>query len=78
MATKIIIYTKNNCKNCEEVKWALGAAEVEYETRNIEEKEEYRKEFDTYGYSAVPVTVFPNGKPLVGFERKEFEDELGF
>lgn len=78
MATKIIVYTKNNCKNCEEVKWALGAAGVEYETRNIEEKEKYRKEFDTYGYSAAPVTVFPNGKPLVGFVRKEFEDELGF
>ncbi|MBE7128117.1 glutaredoxin family protein [Bacillus mycoides] len=78
MANKIIVYTKHNCKNCEEVKWALNAAEVEIETRNIEEKEKYRKEFDTYGYSAAPVTVFPNGRVLVGFERKEFEEELGF
>ncbi|MED1436927.1 MULTISPECIES: glutaredoxin family protein [Bacillus] len=78
MATKIIVYTKHNCPNCMHVKFGLEAAEVEYEARNIEEKEEYRKEFDTYGYSAAPVTVFPNGRVLAGFERKEFEDELGF
>ncbi|PEI73455.1 NrdH-redoxin [Bacillus wiedmannii] len=77
MATKIIVYTKNNCKNCEEVKWALNAAEVEFETRNIEEKSEYKNEFDKYGYSAAPVTVFPNGKALVGFEFGEFAAVLG-
>ncbi|MGE1044069.1 glutaredoxin family protein [Bacillus wiedmannii] len=78
MATKIIVYTKNSCPNCMHVKFGLKAAQVEFEERNIEEKEEYRKEFDTYGYSAAPVTVFPSGNVLAGFERKEFEDELGF
>ncbi|MFJ1122235.1 glutaredoxin family protein [Bacillus thuringiensis] len=75
---KVIIYTKNNCGKCMEAKFGLKAAQVEFEERNIEAKEEYRKEFDAYGYSAAPVTVFPSGNVLAGFERKEFEDELGF
>lgn len=77
MATKIIVYTKNLCPNCNQVKWALNAAGVAFETRNIEEKADYKKEFDKYGYSAAPVTVFPNGKALVGFEFGEFAAELG-
>ncbi|EEM58686.1 hypothetical protein bthur0007_34890 [Bacillus thuringiensis serovar monterrey BGSC 4AJ1] len=60
------------------VKFGLEAAKMEFEERNIEEKEEYRKEFDAYGYTAAPVTVFPSGNVLAGFERKEFEGELGF
>ncbi|HGO9410881.1 TPA: glutaredoxin family protein [Bacillus cereus] len=77
MVTKIIVYTKNNCKNCEEVKWALNAAEVEYETRNIEENKEYAQWLADKNYMSVPVTVFPSGKELVGFEFGEFAAELG-
>ncbi|WP_242227187.1 MULTISPECIES: glutaredoxin domain-containing protein [unclassified Bacillus cereus group] len=39
MANKIIVYTKNNCPNCMHVKFGLEAAELEFEDRNIEEKE---------------------------------------
>ncbi|QEL88460.1 glutaredoxin family protein [Bacillus mycoides] len=77
MATKIIVYTKNNCPNCMHVKFGLEATGLNFEVRNIEENEEFRKEFDTYGYSAAPVTVFPNGKVLAGFEFGEFATELG-
>lgn len=79
MTNKIIVYTKNNCPNCNQLKWALDAAPIdtEYETRNIDESAEHRKEFDQYGYSSAPVTVFPNGTVLVGFEFSEFARELG-
>ncbi|MCI0767374.1 glutaredoxin family protein [Bacillus sp. TL12] len=77
MANKIIVYTKHNCPNCMHVKFGLEAAGVEFETKNIEEKVEYKTEFDKYGYSAAPVTVFPSGKVLVGFEFGEFATELG-
>lgn len=77
MANKIIVYTKDNCPNCMHVKFGLEASGAEFETRNIEENAEYKKEFDKYGYSAAPVTVFPNGKVLVGFEFGEFAKELG-
>lgn len=74
---KVIVYTKNSCPNCDQVKWALGAAQVEYETRNIEENEEYAQWLADKNYMSVPVTVFPNGKELVGFEFGEFAAELG-
>lgn len=74
---KIIIYTKDNCPNCNQVKWALNAAGIDFEARNIEEIEEYRKEFDQYGYMAAPVTVFPSGTVLAGFDMGEFAQELG-
>lgn len=35
--TNVSIYTKNACPNCEQVKWALNDAGVNYETRNIDE-----------------------------------------
>ncbi|PED73025.1 NrdH-redoxin [Bacillus pseudomycoides] len=77
MATKIIIYTKNNCKNCEQVKWALNAAGLDYETRNIDENQEHAEWMASKGYMSAPVTVFTNGKELVGFEFGEFATELG-
>lgn len=77
MENKIIVYTKNACPNCTQVKFGLEATGLNFEVRNIDENEEYRKEFDAYGYNAAPVTVFPNGKVLVGFEFGEFATELG-
>lgn len=74
---KVIVYTKNSCPNCDQVKWALNAAEVEYETRNIEENKEYVEWLADKNYMSVPVTVFPSGKELVGFEFGEFAAELG-
>ncbi|PFI75677.1 glutaredoxin family protein [Bacillus cereus] len=77
METKIVVYMKNNCKNCEEVKWVLNAAEVESEIRNIEENKKYVEWLADKNYMSVPVTVFPGGKELVGFEFGEFAKELG-
>ncbi|WP_369355689.1 glutaredoxin family protein [Lysinibacillus capsici] len=77
MVNKIVVYTKNACANCDQVKFALGAAGVEYETRNIEENEEYAQWLADKNYMSVPVTVFPSGKELVGFEFGKFARELG-
>lgn len=75
--TNVIIYTKNACKNCEEVKWALNAANVTYETRNIDEDPTHAAWMADKGYMSAPVTVFPSGKELVGFDMGEFANELG-
>lgn len=77
MATKIIVYTKDNCPKCNQVKWALNAAGAEYEVRNIDADYEYSLEHKSYGYDSVPLTVFPSGKELVGFDFGKFEAELG-
>ncbi|MFC5775141.1 glutaredoxin family protein [Ectobacillus antri] len=73
----IIVYTKTQCPECSKVKFGLSAAGVAYETRNIEESDQYKQEHAQYGYSAVPVTVFPSGKVLVGFDHGDFSMELG-
>lgn len=73
----IIVYSKHKCSGCAQVKFALGAAGVAFEERNIEESDVYRAEFDAYGYTSAPVTVFPSGKVVAGFEFGEFARELG-
>ncbi|MED1088320.1 glutaredoxin family protein [Bacillus mycoides] len=75
--TNVIIYTKNACPNCEQVKWALNAANVLYETRNIDEDPSHVAWMADRGYMSAPVTVFPSGKELVGFDMGEFATELG-
>ncbi|MGX5475964.1 glutaredoxin family protein [Bacillus toyonensis] len=76
MANKIIVYTKNNCGDCERLKWSLGDMKVDF--RNIDEDPKYRKEFDEYGYLSAPLTIFPSGKVLSGFDMGEFAAELGY
>lgn len=73
----IIVYTKNHCPNCLHVKFALDSAEVTYETRNIDEDPSHAAWMTDKGYMGAPVTVFPSGKELVGFDMGEFASELG-
>lgn len=73
----IIVYTKNACPNCEQVKWALNTANVLYETRNIDEDPAHAAWMADKGYMSTPVTIFPSGKELVGFDMGEFAAELG-
>lgn len=73
----VIIYTKNACPNCDQVKWALNAANVPYEIRNIDEDPSHATWMADKGYMRAPVTVFPSGKELVGFDMGEFATELG-
>ncbi len=82
--SKVIVYSKPNCPNCEHVKWGLSAQEVPYEVREIEvtdkteavDAERNLREFISYGYMAAPVTVFPNGKVMDGFHHGKFVDRM--
>ncbi|PEE66079.1 NrdH-redoxin [Bacillus thuringiensis] len=73
----IIVYTKNACPNCEQVKWTLNTVNVLYETRNIDEDPAHAAWMADKGYMSTPVTIFPSGKELVGFDMGEFAAELG-
>ncbi|MBG9520238.1 glutaredoxin [Bacillus thuringiensis] len=75
--TNVIIYTKNACPTCKQVLWSLNAANVTYETRNIDEDPSHAAWMADKGYMSAPVTVFPSGKELVGFDMGEFATELG-
>lgn len=56
--TNVIIYIKNACPNCEQVKWVLNATRVTYETRNIDEDPSHVAWMADKGYMSVPVTYF--------------------
>ncbi|MHB0801630.1 glutaredoxin family protein [Bacillus thuringiensis] len=71
--TNVIIYTKNACPNCNQVKWALNAAGVIYEIHNIDEDPSHAAWMADKGYMSAPVIVFPSGKE---FDMGEFASEL--
>lgn len=73
--TKPIVYTQNQCKYCQIVKNYLEDRGVEYETRNINDKEEYRQEHEALGFQSVPVTVIGDHK-IVGFDLRKLNQAL--
>lgn len=52
-----IVYSINNCTNCEQVKDNLTEQNVSFEERNVEENEAYFEELQALGYMSLPVTV---------------------
>ncbi|MCI3150162.1 NrdH-redoxin [Bacillus cereus] len=66
MATKIVVYMKNNYGDCEKLKWSLRDIKLDF--RNIDENPKYRQEFGEYGYSSTLLTIFSSGKVLSGFD----------
>lgn len=77
---KLVVYTKNNCPKCEMLKGALDrfpGEGLEYETRNIEEKPEYREQFDAYDVMEAPLTVFPDKTFVTGYDLGKMQNKLG-
>lgn len=58
MANWIIIYTMNNCKWCVKLKELLKVYGFDYYEKNINEDEEYKKEFLEAGFRTVPQLYF--------------------
>lgn len=80
---KVIIYTKNNCPECEKVKFNLQWLPEEvkethtFKFRNIDEDKNYHKLLTELGYQSVPVTFVEGHKPIVGFEFGQIQEALG-
>lgn len=63
----ITIYTRNNCKRCEEVKHYMDGAKIEYEVENIEDNPQALKlARQSYPLMGFPVVVFPDQTALAG------------
>lgn len=79
MATKIVMFTKNNCPNCMRAKMLLDSCPVEVEIieKNIEESiEAYDECVNKYESNTAP-TFRINGRTIMGFNEGEIMDELG-
>jgi glutaredoxin-like protein NrdH len=66
MAKQIIVYTTNDCIECEMVKKILTQEEIPFELRNVAENPEFQKEVEQYGFLGVPVSVLEN-RAVKGF-----------
>lgn len=80
---QVIIYTKNDCPECEKVKFNLQWIPQEVKDThdivylNIDEDEGDLGNLVSLGYSSVPVTIVEGHKPIVGFEMGEIQTALG-
>ncbi|PFS55807.1 glutaredoxin family protein [Bacillus thuringiensis] len=70
MATKIVMYTGENCGKCKRAKEMLKSCpvEVDIDEKNVDEKEEYLNELKEIGSYTLPTFIFEDGKTLIGFD----------
>lgn len=73
---KIIVYSKNDCPNCNTVKWGLDAEGLKIDERNIDKDPKWKAEFDAYGYASAPLTIFPDGTKIPGFDHGKLSDAI--
>ena len=57
MSKQVIVYTTNDCIECEMVKKVLTEEGIPFEARNIADNPEFQNEVEKYGFLGVPVTV---------------------
>ncbi|PYZ91763.1 NrdH-redoxin [Salipaludibacillus keqinensis] len=58
MTNQVIVYSTNDCIECEFVKKMLLQNNIQFEIRDITTNQKYQQEVEKYGYLGVPVTVF--------------------
>lgn len=75
---KPIVYSISNCPWCNKVKRYLTSKHIEYEERNIETNEDYRKECEVLsGDTAVPITTVDGKEFIFKFDRDKLDKMLG-
>ncbi|RPA65049.1 glutaredoxin-like protein NrdH [Aerococcus agrisoli] len=62
-----IIYSKNDCMQCNFTKKYLSERGIEFIEKNVEENEQYREEVKGMGYKSVPVIITAN-ETWTGFQ----------
>lgn len=71
----IIVYTKNNCPHCLQVKSFLNEKGVSFEERNTDENDEFAKQVWEMGIRAVPVTLIGDVR-ILGMNKPQLETVL--
>ena len=75
----VIVYSKNNCPGCLEIKAWLDGNDIEFEERNIENEnpevaQKNMSELIEKGIRSVPVTFIGDRNPIVGFNRPKLTE----
>lgn len=66
MKEKVIVYSTQNCVECDVVKQWLTKEEVPFEVRDVLASPEYQAEVEKFGFLGVPVIVVGD-KAVKGF-----------
>lgn len=72
----MILYTKTVCPKCMLAKMQLGNANIEYETINLDEHREKRKELIDKGFLATPILEHEDKYYITPSEISEFINSL--
>jgi glutaredoxin-like protein NrdH len=73
--SKVIVYTKYGCPQCEMTKRVLTSEGIEFESINVEDNEQaftYVKE--ELGLSSMPVVVVEGKEPFTGFRPDKLQE----
>lgn len=62
--SNVIVYSKNQCPYCQQLKKYLTEQEVAYEERNIDVNEAFGEELHNMGIMSLPLTVIGEHKIL--------------
>jgi len=71
----VIVYSTQNCIDCNLVKQLLTEAGVAFEVRDVMSKKEYQEEVERFGFLGVPVTVIGD-KAVKGYQPEELKKLL--
>jgi len=67
--SKVTVYTKNGCPQCDMTKVVLNGEGIEFETFNVEEDENaYDYVVNTLNLRQMPVVVVEGQEPFTGFQ----------
>lgn len=66
MSKQVIVYSMDDCVECEFVKRVLTEENVPFEVRDVRANEKYQQEVEEFGFLGVPVTVWEN-RAIKGF-----------
>ena len=69
----MVVYGRDNCPACKNVKTFLNALKVDYEYKDTQNTPGAREELHSFGFKSVPLIVEGN-KMLVGFNPAELQE----
>lgn len=72
----VIVYSRNQCPHCVQLKKYLQESNINFEERNIDTDDAYGEELWNMGMRAVPVTVVGDEK-ILGFNTTQLKQVLG-
>ncbi|MFC7063673.1 glutaredoxin family protein [Halobacillus seohaensis] len=73
---RVVVYTSNQCSDCEQVLTKLKEWDIEYEEKNISQVQSYFKELQNQKVYGTPAT-FINDEKVLGYQEHKLKRTLG-